>query len=481
MKILIIEDEKLPREGLFKLLSNKYKGIQILPPQINGREGLKCILLEKPEIILTDISMPDINGLEMISQLTTIDYKPYIIILSGFSKFEFAQKALTLGVKKYILKPYKVIDIIENIDIAIKEVSISAMHLSEIKLKENKIENNRHCSKLLIRYKKNYEISSIIKKIVLYLGKYFGSSSIINHSVDKNKQIILFSIYYNKNHQEKYYPTKDEINHRLTLSLNNQIVGFLIKNDELENFEYLLDDLLFAHCFFNLPNIAYISDIKINTKTQNLLFSTKEKMLSKSILDKDREACILNLDQWINEKIQLQSYPSEIYKDLKKWLYKIHSQLISNSSDVNIDEILTNIFDCFNIDQLKDNLHNVFIFQKDSNTDISNNTDNELIKQTLKLIESNIFKPIYLEEFAQQLSISSEHLSRQFKEELHIGFNQYVNNMKIEYAKGYFKKGDLKVSEISEKLGFSSSRYFSKVFKKVTGMNCKEYKKQFTY
>lgn len=475
MKILIIEDEKLPREGLYKILKNKYNGIQILTPQINGTEGLKCIEIEKPEIILTDISMPDINGLEMLSKISKTNYNPYIIILSGYSKFEFAQKALSLGVKKYVLKPFKVNDIIEYIDTAISEVSLSNCHLNEIKLIDE-TNNNQYCSKLLIRYKKNYELCEIIKKIVSYFGKYLGSSVIINHSIDKKMQTILFKIYYSNKKQEDSFPTKEEISHRLSLSLNNKVVGFLMKSDELNDKNFVLNDLLYAHCFFNLPNIAYITDIIFNNSS-SFIFRDIEKNISQSILDKNSDACISNLNNWLNEKINQQILPSIIYKDLKNYLYRIHNQLINNSSNSNIETFLLNIKDCFTLQQLKSQLNNFFIFPKIESKTKQLNIDNPLIKQTLTLIDNNIFCPIYLEEISVQLNVSTEHLSRLFKEELKIGFNQYVNKMKIELAKEYFKKDTFKVSEVSKKLGFSTPRYFSKVFKKITGMTCKEYRK----
>ncbi|NCD06818.1 MAG: response regulator [Spirochaetia bacterium] len=315
MKILIIEDEKLPREGLYKLLSTNYKGIQILVPQTNGLEGLKIIERDKPEIILTDISMPDMNGLEMISKIQNVNYKPYIIILSGYSNFEFAQTALSLGVKEYILKPYKVNDIFEKINTAIKFVSTSNMHINSINLKGNKGETLN--TKILLRYRKDYDICQIINSTLTYLGKYLGQTVSIDHEIDRDKQIILFNINYTDKEIEKKIPTKEELAHRIKISLKYDIVGFILNNDIISKSSTTINDILFAHNFYNLDSISYVSEINNNTNDLSYLTVNIEKQLSKIITTNNKEENIKIFNKYLNKKIEQKISPSIIYKDIK--------------------------------------------------------------------------------------------------------------------------------------------------------------------
>ncbi len=472
MKILIIEDEKLPREGLYKLLSTNYKGIQILVPQTNGLEGLKIIERDKPEIILTDISMPDMNGLEMISKIQNVNYKPYIIILSGYSNFEFAQTALSLGVKEYILKPYKVNDIFEKINTAIKFVSTSNMHINSINLKGNKVETLN--TKILLRYRKDYDICQIINSTLTYLGKYLGQTVSIDHEIDRDKQIILFNINYTDKEIEKKIPTKEELAHRIKLSLKNDIVGFILNNDLMSKSSTTINDILFAHNFYNLDSISYVSEINNNTNDLSYLTVDIEKQLSKIITSNNKEESIKIFNKYLNKKIEQKISPSIIYKDIKTLIYKKHNILSNNF--LNIDNVLDNLKNCFNFEETKMNLAQLFTFIDNNNNSIDEKCSNHNIIQTLKIIEENIYCPIYLDEIANKLNISCEHLSRLFKEELNVGFNQYVNKRKLEIAKKLLKQDELKVSEISDKLGFSSPRYFCKVFKKIEGLTTKEYK-----
>ncbi len=472
MKILIIEDEKLPREGLYKLLSTNYKGIKTLVPQTNGLEGLKIIEKDKPEIILTDISMPDMNGLEMISKIQNANYKPYIIILSGYSNFEFAQTALSLGVKEYILKPYKINDIFEKINTAIKFVSTSNMHINSISLKDNKIETLN--TKILLRYRKDYDICQIINSTLTYLGKYLGPTVSIDHEIDRDKQIILLKINYTDKEIEKKIPTKEELAHRIKLSVKNDVVGFIFKNDILSKSSTTINDIILAHNFYNLDAISYISEINNNANDLSYITIDIEKQLSKVITANNKEESIKIFNKYLNKKIEQRISPSIIFKDIKTLIYKKHNILSNNFQ--NIDKILDNLKNCFNFEETKQNLAQLFNFIASTDNSIEEKCNNQNIIQTLKIIEENIYCPIYLDEIANKLNISSEHLSRLFKEELNVGFNQYVNKRKLEIAKKLLKQNELKVSEISEKLGFSSPRYFCKVFKKIEGLTTKEYR-----
>ncbi|NCD05744.1 MAG: AraC family transcriptional regulator [Spirochaetia bacterium] len=154
--------------------------------------------------------------------------------------------------------------------------------------------------------------------------------------------------------------------------------------------------------------------------------------------------------------------------------YKKHN--IFSNNFLNIDIVLDNLKNCFNFEETKVNLSQLFNYITSDNNSIEEKCKNQNIIQTLKIIEENIYCPIYLDEIANKLNISCEHLSRLFKEELNVGFNQYVNKRKLEIAKKLLKQDELKVSEISDKLGFSSPRYFCKVFKKIEGLTTKEYK-----
>lgn len=104
MKILIIDDEPKIRNGLSNLLTRR-EGWEIAGAYENAADALKYLAVNQVDVMITDIKMPEISGLELIARIRERDKKTAIIILSGYSNFQFAQRAIELGVSRYLTKP----------------------------------------------------------------------------------------------------------------------------------------------------------------------------------------------------------------------------------------------------------------------------------------------------------------------------------------------------------------------------------------
>ena len=118
MKIVIVDDEPKIRNGLSKLLSSR-PGFDITGVFENAMEALEQLSVSYADVIITDIKMPEINGLDLINRIREKDENTKIIILSGYSDFSFAQRAIELGVTRYLTKPTnarELIGILEEIE-----------------------------------------------------------------------------------------------------------------------------------------------------------------------------------------------------------------------------------------------------------------------------------------------------------------------------------------------------------------------------
>lgn len=104
MKILIIDDEPKIRNGLSNLLTRR-EGWEVAGAYENAADALKYLAVNQVDVMITDIKMPEISGLELIARIRKRDKKTAIIILSGYSNFQFAQRAIELGVSRYLTKP----------------------------------------------------------------------------------------------------------------------------------------------------------------------------------------------------------------------------------------------------------------------------------------------------------------------------------------------------------------------------------------
>ncbi len=105
MKLLIVDDERVPREGMVTLIPWADYGIQVMDTAADGLDALAKIERETPDIVLTDIKMPQMDGIELLKTLHRERPEIDSLIISGYDEFEYAQKAINYGAKGYILKP----------------------------------------------------------------------------------------------------------------------------------------------------------------------------------------------------------------------------------------------------------------------------------------------------------------------------------------------------------------------------------------
>lgn len=105
MRIVIVEDEIRIREGIERLLDKSGGPFDIVGLAENGRDGLALVLSKKPDLVITDIRMPDMDGIEMLSALRREGASCKAVVLSAYSEFAYAKQAIKLGVSEYLLKP----------------------------------------------------------------------------------------------------------------------------------------------------------------------------------------------------------------------------------------------------------------------------------------------------------------------------------------------------------------------------------------
>ena len=115
MRILIVEDEVRIRNGMANLIEHHTEHTVIGEAQ-NGEEGLEMALLYMPDLIITDIRMPVMDGLEMMRRLRAQDGDWHFVILSGYSEFEYAKKAIQYGADDYLMKQLAPDDVINLLD-----------------------------------------------------------------------------------------------------------------------------------------------------------------------------------------------------------------------------------------------------------------------------------------------------------------------------------------------------------------------------
>lgn len=139
-KVVIIDDEPMIVEGLTKGLEWEKWNCKVVGNANNGMEGIELIRVENPDIVITDISMPKVDGLGMIAALKSEFPDMQITILTGFREFDYAQRAIALGVTRFLLKPSKFAELEEAIDVM--TAKLRERHKEEKEEKDEAVEEN---------------------------------------------------------------------------------------------------------------------------------------------------------------------------------------------------------------------------------------------------------------------------------------------------------------------------------------------------
>ena len=231
LKVLVIEDERIIREGLILSIPWLSLNCEVVAQASNGEEGIEAIKTFLPDIVICDINMPILNGLDMIKH-TMNDYRYEAIIISGYSEFSYAKEAMKYGIQEYILKP---VDHQELTQALIRLVN---------KIKEKKVFNefiNQFSEKInILKFKPDGDTSWVVRKMIEYVSEHYHQKIIMSDLVEVCKQSATSL------HQSFKKETGYTFNQFLNLYRVQLIISEIIK-DELP-----INEIAFSHGYSDM-------------------------------------------------------------------------------------------------------------------------------------------------------------------------------------------------------------------------------------
>lgn len=530
-RILLVDDEAIIRKGLKNVIDWASMDCIVVGEASSGLEGMELIKALKPDIVITDIKMPGINGLEMIEKTKEIVPCCKIIILTGFRDFEYLQKSIKLGAFDYLLKPSKIEDITNIIKNAI--ISLNKSKEKEEEFNKLKIEFEKQIpflrQKLLydILFKITYKDEEILEQLKLY-------NIIINDFILLIVQIESKNYQNNNQYEKQLYQfgiinafeesfEKDFIIY--DVPINNKEIIFIVESKEyIENFKelvYSMVDNLNASvnsCFGFSITVAIstlgkgFKDLPYKVKEAEEALEYKIYIGDNSIIPyQDLKAFYRGIDFSLLEDFQkilikyikigneenVRLTLNEINKYLKDNKINIDSirnyfnnivYSIKNIASVEIDNSLyekfkdllsntkynNNEYDYFNI--LLNLVEEISLKTASKINFLNHKTINSTLQRAIDYINEHYAENITLSSVSEYSFVSTFYLSRMFTKELGKNFIDYINEVKIEKAKIFLKNTSYKTYEIAEMIGVKDAHYFSKLFKKYTGYTPSEYK-----
>lgn len=512
LKVLIVDDEPFVREGLKMIIPWNDLGFSICGEGIDGKDGLQKILEQDPDLVLMDIKMPGLYGIDVVKAAREGGHMGKYIMLTGYSDFEYAKTSITLGVSDYILKPIdedELIAAITKIKQAIEKENSIKKHVenSERVLRQEVLRNLitgddklEFTDSLLRDFRINMNFDSFQVAIVQYaqikneaLNKeLFESVTEILKTEDNveitfvdNKVLLLLKGLKNA----KAITILEKLHKRLTGSLKTHVIitlGRMVnKKEDIASSYKDSKTLIGILFFFTGTKILSWEHMKDEVGVDSVEESQGE--LSKYIqeiytyLEVNDTEKISDTFKALEAYIKRSRYTPErvkgmyidIFVELKEKILANYKQLV-DIIPTN-EEVIGKIYE-------KENFHELVEYIEEIVTNISgsicNTSSDSVVKRILNYMDKNYSKPLRLESLAELFNYNSAYLGKIFKNYTGENFNAYLDKIRIENAKELLAQNDLKIYEVSERVGFKNKDYFFSKFKKHVGVSPKEYKKQ---
>jgi Response regulator containing CheY-like receiver domain and AraC-type DNA-binding domain len=525
-KVLIVEDEMLVRLGLKNSINWSKFNMTVVNDVSNGQEALDAYLKDAPNIIITDLRMPVMDGMELISKVREKDKKTKIIILTCMEEFNLARKALSMGVSDYILK----LTMTQNdIDAVLKKVQDSLdeqnKHESSVKGLDHDVGTFRE--KLIKDYifydlyskeeftKYVYDLKLKIRpdRIILSIMEIDHYKQLQDRFADEQGQLISFSMLNVLNELLEGYKRGEAFHEKdgryLIIFSFYDILQNAEIHDELstilEHIRRVLKTYFNVSVTFassrdfngyelikkNYKECSYLLKYKFYTNIGSSLFCEtikydKVTLEVRSLLQKYLDDCAL-LNEPYRKLLQTHidslvcTNPSES-NGLKKWFFQwIHfvisfCNLTGESTASLVSNYEDEIRECESLEEVisVSRIYNRKVLEL-KNTRKSFSKE---VAAAIRFINENYIMEISLLQVADHVQLSPNYLSSLFKKELDMSFIEYLNEVRIEKAKELLLNTFMKSYEVAEKVGFTDNSYFGRTFKKVVGVSPNEFRKQ---
>ncbi|WP_027296609.1 response regulator transcription factor [Robinsoniella sp. KNHs210] len=507
MKIVIVEDEIRIREGLSKLIVKIDPGHIICGEAENGKEGLELILREKPDLIISDIRMPDMDGLEMLGIIKDRKIEYEAIFLTAYSEFSYAKTAISLGVSEYLLKPISVSELKGALD----KVSSKLEGKQKERLNQTKtlgsLENiftglmihNQEINLELEQFlKEQYGIAAHDKFILVPV--YIGNSYASCHEQLKNELCYIWR-------EQKEVKLKE-------IELPEyQMFAFVVYefDDNIDLKRWFQNCMLLNYKKSNSVSIGWITGMGVYSLKQSL--DTIRGYMHWNIVLGDN--VIISYPQIESIKTEEITFPMDLMENVKSALcmrdmektrqYAGNFEEYYHSGKVLEPKIIKEHYMRFLWGILNVAVELDFIpFQNLNQQDLTEKIGRAVMKKELEQVVGDVLRMIddkkvvagssvickvkglvheyysngiTLEEIARRLNLTPEYLGTLFRREEGINFNNYIKEYRIQKSKELLLGTKLKTYEVALKVGYTDSKYFSRVFKKLTGYLPAEYRR----
>ena len=503
MRILIVEDEVKIRMGISRLLTS-HTHHTVVGEAKNGKEGLEMISRYHPQLVISDIRMPVMDGLEMLQESVRLGNHCHFVILSGYSEFEYAQTALRYGVDDYLLKPLApedVTELLNKIQKKIEKAEVKNAQTTEGLLRELLTGGRNDVADICCELQENHVFAE--NKPIFIAAGYTGNTSlkysqVLSSQWEKMKEqypaMRIFYVLVEKS-QEMFLLLQGDIteeefekklNRRVYQNLTEEdqpvwTFAVLDKPEEMQNVveklrKYYLYGIRLGYRTIitekkteNISEEEFQYPIHLENRIQTALCGTKAELIRKEA------------DFFIDYTKEMKCSPRYIRKTYKKMLaflehicHEVNPEAYKLLQSQDLEKAASEMVTAGELESCFRKAVDIIIESKDKKEDIRNYA----IRRAINFIREHYSENISLDMLAERLEITPEYLSALFNKEVGINFSTFLKQFRISQAKRLLKGTDEKIYAIAQQVGYNDPKYFNRVFKEEMGMSPGDYRQK---
>lgn len=505
MKIIVVEDEIRIREGICNLVERISDNYHVVATADNGKDGYELICKHEPDIVISDILMPEMNGIEMLEKLRNEGKMPNTILISAYSEFSYAQTAIRLGVREYLTKPVTIDELtnalsnLENEQPPVGEVPEELSSLGNVMfgILNGIIDINEEMEKFLssrydisenteftvmnayLGYYYEENVTKVRKTIEQMLSVYEGQKSTV---IELPNDMSLIAIMYNVDNQENIERIMQENIRKNSVSLHRVCLG-MIRSEGISSIKTsynLINNYLHWNMMFGDDVLITFPKITKIYAEKSAYPADIENKMKAAVYAKDKVTALQEVKKFENYYFCGKLYdPREVKEAYSRFIWAAR-ETGKDISDRDLTEtVQKNLIERIDNAKSSGEMHDILdvVFSEILRADSEENAVGLTVKKTIKLIHDYYKDGITLDEIAGRLNITPEYLSAQFQKEMGLNFSSYIRNYRIGKAKHLLVGSNMKVYEVARQVGYQDSKYFSRVFRQVTGQKPDEYRK----
>lgn len=501
MKLILIDDESATRNGLLKHISWLNLGIDQIKTVANPIDAIRICEKWKPEIVLSDVRMPEMDGITLCHNMKRINPDCEIIFISGYADKEALIAAIGLGAVSFVEKPIDRTELEAAIEKAVGKYQEKDRHVSNRKIlvqnlpviemeTVNKLIEGQIDEELLsnlsifglragyqvvlFRADREFESRAALGDCILTgFGELFRGQSYIKGYKGNREMVCVFS------GTRRSWPQLKQIleelgqnGTELFCAIGKPVKALRNIPDSYESARLSMKELFFA----GYGSMACIQD---TFRIRRGSFDQKqEARCMRAIEAYDFETASREIQDLYKQLMETRALTEEEIRELFFRLYYTLYQVEKNQEDYSIhdmESVYKEIMQKDTLPQLKEAFLEKLDF-KMNHIDLQGEVSHTVFMIMKKINQEYDNENLNIMQLAESVYLTPSYLSSIFKKETHMTIGQYITQVRMSYAKKYIKDNSLKLYEIAGKCGYNDPNYFAKIFRKNTGMTPSEYR-----